>query len=132
MWSAGWVGVGGREGKGGGLKVRNEAVKVLVEIGGPKTVDPLVGGLSENDPEMQIRATDGLVNAYLPGYSKAGVAGTLQRAGNAIRARFGDTNEQVIDEFVQVKPEVIQSLGRLAAGGSSLDSPGHPAPALGN
>src|SRR5258708_2961413 len=86
------------------LSVRIEAVKVLVEIGGPKTVDPLVAALSDNDPEIQIRATDGLVNAYLPGYAKTGVAGTFQRAGNAIRAPFGDTHEQVIDEFVQVKP----------------------------
>jgi HEAT repeat protein len=113
------------------LNVRIEAVKVLAEIGGPKTVDPLVAALSDNDPEIQIRATDGLVNVYLPGYSKTGVAGTLQRAGNAIRARFGDTNEQVIDEFVQVKPEVIQSLGRLAAGGSSLESRANAARALG-
>jgi hypothetical protein len=65
------------------------------------------------------------------GQGKTGVAGTLQRAGNAIRARFGDTNEQVIDEFVQVKPEVIQSLGRLAAGGTSLESRANAARALG-
>jgi HEAT repeat protein len=91
--------------------VRVEAVKGLIELGGPRTVDPLVVAAGDNDPEVQIRATDGLVNVYLPGYVKTGMSGTIQRAGNAIRAKFGDTNDQVIDAFVQVRPEVIAALG---------------------
>jgi hypothetical protein len=38
---------------------------VLAEIGGPKTLEPLLAAARDNDPEMQIRATEGLVNVYL-------------------------------------------------------------------
>ena len=113
------------------LTVRLEAVKALDEIGGPKTVDLLVRAARDNDPEMQIRATDGLVNVYLPGYLKNGISGSIQRAGNTIRARFSDTNDQVIDPFVEVRPEVIAALGRLATGGSSLESRANACRALG-
>jgi HEAT repeat protein len=113
------------------LAVRVEAVKALVEIGGPKTVEPLVTATRDNDPEVQIRATDGLVNVYLPGYYKTGISGTIQRAGNAIKARFVDTNEQTIDAFVEVKPEVIRALGRLATGASSMEGRANAARALG-
>jgi HEAT repeat protein len=69
------------------LSVRLEAVKALDDIGGPKTVDALVEAARDNDPEMQIRATDGLVNVYMPGYLKTGITGSLSRAGNSIRAK---------------------------------------------
>jgi len=52
--------------------VRVEAVKGLIELGGPRTVEPLVAAAGDNDPEVQIRATDGLVNAYLPAMSRPG------------------------------------------------------------
>src|SRR5262249_3471072 len=42
------------------LGVRIESVKSLDAIGGPKTVDLLVQAARDNDPEMQVRATDGL------------------------------------------------------------------------
>jgi HEAT repeat protein len=113
------------------LNVRIEAVKALVEIAGPKIVDPLLVATRDNDPEIQIRATDGLVNVYLPGYYKTGMAGTLQRAGNGVRARFGETNDQVIDAFVEVKPDVISALGRLATGASSMEGRANAARALG-
>src|SRR5579871_6688398 len=60
------------------LSVRIEAVKALMEVGGPRTLDQLLRAAADNDPEIQIRATDGLVNLYLPGYSKTGMSGTLQ------------------------------------------------------
>ncbi len=55
--------------------VRVEAVKALIQIGGPKTLDGLVRAAGDNDAEVQIRATDGLVNVYLPGYVKTGLSG---------------------------------------------------------
>ena len=76
------------------LGVRLEAVKALDDIGGPKTVDALVLAARDPDPEIQIRATDGLVNVYLPGYLKTGISGTLQRVGNSVKAKFTDTNDQ--------------------------------------
>jgi HEAT repeat protein len=113
------------------LNVRLETVKALDEIGGPKTLDALVQMSRDNDPEIQIRATDGLVNIYLPGSIKSGVSGTLQRAGNAVKAKFTDTNDLIIDSFVDVRPEVIAALGRLATGGASLESRANACRALG-
>jgi HEAT repeat protein len=113
------------------LSVRIEAVKALVEIGGPRTIDPLTQAARDNDPEIQIRATDGLVNAYLPGYIKNGMSGTIQRVGNSIRSKFTDTNDKVIDAFVEVRPEVIVTLGKLARGGASIESRANAARAVG-
>ena len=111
--------------------VRLEAVKALDEIGGPKTVDALVEAARDNDPEIQIRAADGLVNVYLPGYLKTGLSGTLKRAGDSVRAKFTDTNDQIIDPYVEVPPPVIEVLGRQARGAVSFESRANAARALG-
>ena len=111
--------------------VRVEAVKALVQIGGPKTLDGLVRAAADNDAEMQIRATDGLVNVYLPGYVKTGLSGKLSRVGSSVTAKFNDTNDQVIDPFVQVRPDAIVALGKLARGGASLDARANAARAVG-
>ena len=114
------------------LSVRLEVVKSLVAMGGPRIVDPLLIAARDNDPEMQIRATDGLVDVYLPGYVKTGMSGSLQRVGSSIKGKFTDnTNDQVIEEFVQVRPEVIAAIGKLATGGASLDVRANAARALG-
>lgn len=113
------------------LSVRIEAVKALVDIGGPKSVDPLLVASKDSDPEIQIRATDGLINVYLPGYSKNGMSGTIQRAGTSIKAKFTDTNDKIIDAYVQVRPDVIQALGRLAKSGASIEARGNAARAIG-
>lgn len=113
------------------VSVRVEAVKALVEIGGPKTVDALVKAAGDSDVEIQIRATDGLVNVYLPGYTKVGMSGTIQRVGNSIKAKFGDTNDQVIDAYVQVRPEVIAAIGKLSHGGGTVEARSNAARAIG-
>jgi HEAT repeat protein len=113
------------------VSVRVETVKALIDIGGPRTVEPLVTATMDNDAEIQIRAAEGLVNAYLPGYVKSGISGSLQRAGDAVRAKFGAANEQVIDAFVTVRPEVISALGRVVRGGASWESRAASARALG-
>ena len=113
------------------LEVRIEAVKALVEIGTQNSLDPLITAARDNDPEIQIRATDGLVNFYVPGYVRTGLSSTLRRAGNTIKARFTDINDQVIDLYVEVRPEVIQALGRLIRGGVSMESRANAARAVG-
>ncbi len=113
------------------LSVRIEAVKALVDIGGPRTVDALVRATRDNDPEVQIRATDGLVNVYLPGYVKLGLSGSLQRVGTSVKGKFVDTNDQIIDAFVEVRPDVIESLGKLARGGASVEVRANAARAVG-
>src|ERR1700693_5378369 len=95
-------------------EVRLEAVKQIGEIGTVRSLDPLITATRDSDPEVQIRATDGLVNFYLPGYLKQGLGSSVVRAGASIKAKFNDSNDQVIDAFVIVRPEVISGLGKLA------------------
>ncbi len=113
------------------LEVRIEAVKAIVEIGGPRSIDPLIRATEDNDPEIQIRATDGLVNFYLPGYVRTGLSATLRRVGTALTSRFTDTSDQVIEPWVQVRPEVIRALGKLARGGASMEARANAARAVG-
>jgi len=113
------------------LELRVEAVKSIVEIGGKDSIAPLVQAAGDNDSEVQIRATDGLVNFYLPGYIRTGLTASLHRVGNSIKGKFTDTNDQVIDAYVTVQPEVIAALGKLAYGGASVDSRANAARAVG-
>ena len=113
------------------LDTRIETVKQLIALGGKDTIDPLILATRDADPEMQIRATDGLVNYYLPGYVRQGLGSSLVRAGNSLKARFSDTNDQVVDGFVMVRGDVITALGRLARGGAGMDARANGCRALG-
>lgn len=113
------------------VDVRLEAVKAIVNIGTQRSLDPLVKATRDNDPEIQIRATDGLVNFYVPGYVKTGMTASLRRAGSSIKGKFSDNNDEVIDPYIQVRPEVIVALGRIASGGASLDARSNAARAVG-
>jgi HEAT repeat protein len=113
------------------LDVRLEAVKAIAYIGTQRSLDPLIKALNDNDPEIQIRATDALVNFYLPGYAKTGLGASFQRIGNSIKSKFTDTNDQVIDAFVQVRPEVVRALGRVARSGANMDARANAARAVG-
>jgi HEAT repeat protein len=113
------------------VDTRIETVKQLTALGGKDSIDPLIRATRDADPEVQIRATDGLVNFYLPGYVKQGTGSSLIRAGAAVRAKFSDTNDQVVDAFVTVRPDVIAALGQLARGGVGMDSRANACRALG-
>jgi HEAT repeat protein len=113
------------------VDVRLEAVKAIVNIGTQRSLDPLIKACRDNDPEIQIRATDGLVNFYVPGYVKTGLTASVRRVGSSIRSKFSDSNDLVIDPYIQVRPEVIAALGRIASGGASLDARANAARALG-
>jgi HEAT repeat protein len=112
-------------------EIRVEAVKQIVEIDTQHSLDPLVIAARDNDPEVQIRTTDGLVNFYLPGYVKRGMSASLQRVGTTIKSHFTDTNDQVIDAYIQVRPDVIDALAKLTRGGSRKDVRANAARALG-
>lgn len=113
------------------IEIRLEAVKQIVEIGGPRTLDPLIQATADNDPEVQVRATDGLVNFYLPGYVRTGFGSSIRRVGGSIKGRFTETNDQIIDPFVKVRPDVVEALGKLARGGGNMDARANAARALG-
>src|ERR1035437_7409923 len=111
--------------------VRIAAVRQITELGTAGRPDALILATRENDPEVQIRATDGLVNFYLPGYVQTGIGASLRRVGSSIKGRFTDTNDQVIDPYVTVRPEVIDALGKLVSGGGNMDARANAARALG-
>src|SRR5690242_20041932 len=111
--------------------VRLEVVKQITELHTPGCVDLLILATRDNDPEVQIRATDGLVNFYLPGYVQTGVGASLKRVGTGIKSKFTDTNDQKIDPFVEVRPEVVTAIGALVRGGGSKEVRANAARAVG-
>jgi len=113
------------------LEIRVEAVKAITEVGTQASLAPLIQATADNDVEVQIRATDGLVNFYLPGYVQTGMGASFRRVGNSIKSHFTDTNDQVVDPFVEVRPSVIQALGTLVRSGAGMESRANAARALG-
>jgi HEAT repeat protein len=102
----------------GSVEVRFEAVNAIAQIGTQYSLEPLIRGTRDNDPLVQMRAVEGLVNFYLPGYSQ----GRFERIGTAVRGRFTDTNDQIIPPYVDVRADVVNAIGVLARGGSSMES----------
>jgi len=41
---------------------------------------------------------------------ETGVSGTIERVGTGIKSKFTDTNDQVIDAYIAVRPDVIAAL----------------------
>ena len=112
-------------------EIRAEAVKQLTEVGTAASLDPLIEATQDADPEIQILATDGLVNFYSPGYVKTGLSGSLQKVGTSIKGKFTDTNDLVIDSYVTVRPEVISAIAKLVKGGVNAESRANAAHAEG-
>lgn len=109
-------------------KVRLEAVKAIAEIGGKNSIDPLVQAASDNDASVQIWATDGLVNFYLPGYLQTS---SIKRLGTVLKSKFLEKDEQIVPDYVVVREDVIAALGRQARGGASMESRAEAARAAG-
>jgi len=112
-------------------EVRAEAVRQLTGIGTARSIDPLIQATRDNDPEIQVLATDGLVNFYSPGYVKGGIGGSLHKVTATIKGKFTDTNDLIVDPYVEVRPEAIAALARLVTGGGSMESRADAAHALG-
>jgi HEAT repeat protein len=102
--------------------VRREAVKAIVGVGGISTLDPLVVASRDNDPDIQERAVDGMVNFYLPGYVQKGWMDSVRHAGSNVAGMFGDQNDQTIDPDTPVRPEIIQAVVRLIGGAASVEA----------
>lgn len=108
-------------------EVRLEAVKSITTIGTQHSIDPLIQATRDNDPEIQIRATDGIVNFYLPEYVQSG----LQRIGTSIRSRFDREDSRAIDPYVKVRDDAVSAIGRLVRGGAGLETRANAARAVG-
>lgn len=113
------------------VEVRVEVVKRLNDIGGPRTLDALVRLTSDADPEVQINAIDGLVNIFVPGYLKSGIARTTTRSGDALKVKFNEPGDLVVDGYVNVTPEAITAATNVLSKSKSLEARANAARALG-
>jgi len=111
--------------------VRLEVVKQITEIGPPRSLDPLIAATQDNDPEVQMLATDGMVNFYLPGYVKTGLTAPLRKVGTSIKGRFTDTNDQVIEPYITPRADAILAIGKLVRSAASIDARANAARAAG-
>ena len=112
--------------------VRLEAVKAIVKIGTGNSLEPLVKATRDNSAEVQIRATDGLVNFYLPGYvAKGALSGPLTRGVRQVKGYFASRNDQAITPDIVVRPEVADALSDEIAHAPSLDARANAARAAG-
>ncbi len=114
------------------VPVRVEVVRSIAEIGGPRSLEPLLKALHDADAEVQIRATDGLVNFYLPGYVKTGLSAKLKRVGSVLQARFTENEvADIVPAFVQVREDIVLGLADVVRKGQALESRANAARALG-
>jgi HEAT repeat protein len=102
------------------MEVKRVAVESIVRLGGIASVAPLSEATRISDEEIQIRATDGIVNFYSPGYIQQGLSASLKRAGSAVQSKFVTPPDVVIDHYVEVVPDAAQSIANLVSGGISL------------
>ncbi|MCA2965135.1 MAG: HEAT repeat domain-containing protein [Acidobacteriaceae bacterium] len=113
------------------VEVRREVVRTTVAIGGAASLAPLTAALADTDEEVVVRAADGLVNFYLPGYWEQGWGGSLKRAGNKLVSRWTDKNDQVVPAHVEARPEVVAALGKVVSGSGPLPARANAARAVG-
>lgn len=112
--------------------IRVEAVKAIVKIGTEESLSPLATATRDHDPEVQILATDGLTNYYLPGYVvKGGLTSSLSRGMRQMKSFFSSRNDQIIDADVKIRPDVGEALANEISGGGSTDARSNAALAAG-
>ncbi len=113
------------------VDVRREAVKAVAEIGTQDAIPILISATEDGHPDVQILATDGLVNIYLPGYFQTGVSAMWANFTRSVKSRFTEVNDQMIDRYVQVRPQVIDAIGALVIRGMNSDAKANAARAVG-
>lgn len=111
--------------------VRREAVRTVTSIGTLRSLDPLLAALDDADAEVIVRATDGLVNFYLPGYVDDSFSATIKRAGDSIAGHFTETNDKAVDRGTPVRPEIVAGLAKVVSRSGSPAVRANAARALG-
>ncbi len=113
-------------------EIRVEAIKAIVRIDTEHSLDMLVQATRDRDENVQIRAVDGIVNVYIPGYvAKSGLTGTMTRGVRQIKGFFSSRNDQVVDADVHVRNDVAEALGNVVTAGASFNSRANAALAAG-
>ena len=87
--------------------MRLEALKAIVKIGSSRSLDPLIPATKDPDPDVRERATNGIVNVYLPGY----VSGNhITHGVREVKSFFSPRNDSEIDDDVVVQSNVAQAI----------------------
>ncbi len=112
--------------------IRVEAVKAIVKLDTEASLGPLAKATHDADAEIEIRATDGLINYYLPGYvAKGGLTGYFTRGMRQVKGFFSSGNDQVIDPDITIRSDVGQALADEITNGASPDAKANAALAAG-
>ena len=112
--------------------IRLTAVRTIVKIGTEASLTPLVKAVADSDSEVQIRATDGLIDFYLPGYvTKGALGGPVTHGIRQVKSVFNSRNDQVVDADVVIRPDVAQALTNEINSGASTDARANAARAAG-
>jgi HEAT repeat protein len=101
--------------------VRRAAAKAIAGIGSARSLEPLLTAAADPDPETAVRAMDGLVNFYVPGYQERSYTPALRRDKQGLlSAGSPAANEQLADPGIVVRPEVIAALRQTLGKGDLL------------
>ncbi|HEX4771108.1 MAG TPA: HEAT repeat domain-containing protein [Bryobacteraceae bacterium] len=114
------------------LDIRAEAVRAIVKIGTDRSLDPLATATQDKDPQIEMLATDGIVNFYFPGYVSNGLlTHPLSRGEKQIKSLFSVRNRQEIPPEITVRPNIQDALAGEVAHGASVDARANAARAAG-
>lgn len=114
------------------VEVRLEAARRLNEIGGPRTLPALVMLAADADAEIQLNAVDGLINIFVPGYLKSGLARTVTRGKDGtLKVKFNEPGDLIVDGYVSVPPEAIDATIGVLTNSSNLEARANAARATG-
>ena len=86
--------------------VRVEAIKAIVKLGGPSSIDPLIPATTRRRCRSARARYGRLVNIYLPGY----VSGYFTHSIRQVKSFFSSRNDSIIDEDVAVRDDVAQAI----------------------
>lgn len=112
--------------------IRIEAIKAINKLGTEASLGPLIQGTKDNNAEVQIRSTDGLVNFYLPGYiARGAISAPFSRGLKQVKSVLSVRNDQTISPDITVRSDVAEAIGDLVVHGSSIDSRSNAARAAG-
>lgn len=113
-------------------QIRLEAVKAIVRIGGPSSLDPLLAATHDNDPDVDALATNGLVNFYLPGYVPRGtLTAPITRSIRQVQSFVSNRNDQIIPPDMTIRPSVGDAIADEIAHASAMDVRANAARAAG-
>jgi len=112
--------------------VRLEAVKAVVRIDTKASLDALVEAARDRDPEIRIRAIDGIVNTYLPGYvTSSSLSGNFTNGFRSVKDFFSSRNNQVVDADVVIRADAAKAIADQINDGFSFDASSNAALAAG-